>query len=420
MRPPQRLAAQQRVVVQPVLLDLQAERRETRILEPPHIEMPVPGAGPAEERVRRGLHGPLADHHPLAAGGEPGAPGERLQHRGLRLLDLQQQLLAVRGREQADRAEGADAADPHHLEQHVDQPVAPQQQRPVRRQRRDIAGEGQPSVVLVLRQPHRQRRGLAQSRHAIRPRLDQAVTDRLAPQPLRQGLPRASPGAMVGDGLDRVDQVDPLRPRLDRRQRRQPGDLRDVGAGGVARQRPGSVRGKAGLASAQDQAGAQSLEVPFERRRQGLVEIVDVEHRPAFRRGEAAEIGQVTVAAALHHEPGPLCPRQVGGHHRGGAAQERQRRGLHAAVADRQQRSDPAPPLRLQDGDRVGPARRRRPHGMRCAGCVTPKRPPGRTALPARRSGDRRQRAHRRASTAQIAPPSSDSSSGDTVKLGVR
>ena len=39
-------------------------------------------------------------------------------------------------------------------------------------------------------------------------------------------------------------------------------------------------------------------------RRQGLVEIVDVEEDVALRRGEAAEVHQVSVAAGLHAKSG--------------------------------------------------------------------------------------------------------------------
>jgi large subunit ribosomal protein L6 len=44
----------------------------------------------------------------------------------------------------------------------------------------------------------------------------------------------------------------------------------------------------------------------------------------------------MAVARRLHHEPTRRRRCKIGGHHRGGAAQEREGRRAHAPVADRQ------------------------------------------------------------------------------------
>ena len=85
-------------------------------------------------------------------------PGERGQDRLLRLLDLQQQRRPVIGDEQADRAEGADAADPDDFEGHVAQAVALQQDAPVLLQRLSVACKGLARIELTAAQMAHQRR----------------------------------------------------------------------------------------------------------------------------------------------------------------------------------------------------------------------------------------------------------------------
>ena len=54
------------------------------------------------------------------------------------------------------------------------------------------------------------------------------------------------------------------------------------------------------MTSRDDNAGRESLNVPLPRRRQCFIEIVDVEEDVALRRGETAEVHQVSVAARLN------------------------------------------------------------------------------------------------------------------------
>ena len=102
----------------------------------PHIAVLVVAAirRPAEEKVRRGLHDALADHDPLALVGVKARPRIRRQHRGTRLLHLQQQRRVVAASPAGDGAERADAADAHHLERDIGQPVAVQQHAALLRQ----------------------------------------------------------------------------------------------------------------------------------------------------------------------------------------------------------------------------------------------------------------------------------------------
>ena len=59
------------------------------------------------------------------------------------------------------------------------------------------------------------------------------------------------------------------------------------------------------------------------------------------------------------------CFRQIGGHHRGGAAIEGEGRLQHAAIADRQQLGLPARVRGAQDVERIRPVRRSLPQPLR-------------------------------------------------------
>ena len=54
------------------------------------------------------------------------------------------------------------------------------------------------------------------------------------------------------------------------------------------------------LASRDDDAGGEPLDVPLPGPRVGLVEVVEVERQPPLRRAEQAEVRKVRVAAELH------------------------------------------------------------------------------------------------------------------------
>ncbi len=58
------------------------------------------------------------------------------------------------------------------------------------------------------------------------------------------------------------------------------------------------------MAGGDDNAGRQSLDVPLPGSGQRFIEVVDVEENVALRRGEAAEIHQVSVATGLHAKSG--------------------------------------------------------------------------------------------------------------------
>ena len=163
---------------------------------------------------------------------------------------------------------------------------------------------------------------------------------------------------------DRLD-VDPGVPEL---QVRHPGEVPDrLAIRPRHRQidRPSLLGVEAAIAAGHVEARDEPLDVPFERARQGLVEVVDAEHEPPIRRGERAEVREVRVTAELHVEPGPGLVGEVRRHRVRRAAIERERRDQHPPVADRHQLGDAGRRLLLQQLDGIAPIVRRRPFAVR-------------------------------------------------------
>src|SRR5262249_19516212 len=77
------------------------------------------------------------------------------------------------------------------------------------------------------------------------------------------------------------------------------------------------------------------------------------EYDVLLRGRECPEVHQVAVAASLDGNAGARLMLEVLGHHRGSAAQERERTFTHAIVANRYQLRHTATIARGQDGDRI-------------------------------------------------------------------
>ena len=104
------------------------QRGELHVTQLADIEMAALGTEhPAEEQIRRRLHQPLAHHHPLAVVGVDTLTGIGFQHRGVGLLELQEQRIVGDGHHQGHHAQCPDAADADHFDSRVDQLVAIEQ-----------------------------------------------------------------------------------------------------------------------------------------------------------------------------------------------------------------------------------------------------------------------------------------------------
>ena len=151
----------------------------------------------------------------------------------------------------------------------------------------------------------------------------------------------------------------------------------DRGEDGVA----GLLRGEVAVAPGDLKARREALDVPFPGAGKGLVEVVDVEHQAAIGGGEDAEVRQVGIAAELDLEPGLGSLLEVHRHDRRRAAIERERRGEHPPVADRNELGDTALGLVLEHLDRVLPLCRRLPLRLALTRSLLPRRLAGGRAL---------------------------------------
>ena len=167
--------------------------------------------------------------------------------------------------------------------------------------------------------------------------------------------------------LERVEQpghlvdIDPGIPDLEESHRSIVSHLSAIAADSQSRRVTGVAVGEAIVPRGDGEACRQALDVPVERRRERLIEVVDVEDQPPVGRGEHAEIQQVRVTAGLHPDISRGRVREIPCHRRRRAAEVGKRRGGHAPIADRDQIRYPGPGLLLENGDRVGPVLRRCP-----------------------------------------------------------
>ena len=127
------------------------------------------------------------------------------------------------------------------------------------------------------------------------------------------------------------------------------------------------------VAPSDGEACGEPLDVPLERPRKRLVEVVDAEDHPPVRCGEDAEVGQVRVAAQLDVQPGARLFCEVRRHEGGGASVEGERRHEHAAVADGHELLEARLRLVLQQLDGVPPALFRAPFAVNAPSDVRPR-----------------------------------------------
>ena len=274
-------------------------------------------AQPAEEDVARGLHEALTLDDALTGVPVVARAEERLVHRWLGFLDLQEERIAVVSPEQErDPGLRAHAADADDLAREVGQLVAVEKDAPVVLQRAAVfphhaseRRDGLGSLLLVEvveRDDQRRLRDdarvsvddageLREGVHAVaRARLGDEL-----PRPLaRSGIHLA--GYRRAEGLD----VDPRVPDVDVASRREPRHQRAVRPGGLEHAAFAVALRQSAFAPRDRDARHQSLEIPLPRARERLVEIVDVEDQAPLGRAEDAEVRKVGIAAALNVEAG--------------------------------------------------------------------------------------------------------------------
>ena len=90
------------------------------------------------------------------------------------------------------------------------------------------------------------------------------------------------------------------------------------------------------------EARGEALQVPFEWPDRHFVEVIQIEHELPLRRGEPAEIHQMTIAADGHGQAGVVNLAEIVSLQDGGATKKRERRCGHAPVAQWHEVLDPA------------------------------------------------------------------------------
>ncbi len=282
---------------------------------------------------------------------------QHFQHRRLRLLDLQEDRLVVAGHEQADIAVSADRADAHRLEHEISQGIAVEQMAHRRRQHvaigREVGfGVETPGRVRVRRKMENARRLVVDERRARCGEMGEIVVavQTLAARPGDQRRDLVAQRG-VAEFPRLAFEVDPAVPDFERRQIGKTIHALAIGARGRGSQSAALRLRQAQIGGGDRDAGGEPLQVDGEiDAGKRLVEIVDVEENIVLWRGEGAEIHQMAVAASLHLGPDHRLPLQVVRHHRRRAAQISEGIGRHQLRAQRDQRRQAGPVLRLKDG----------------------------------------------------------------------
>jgi hypothetical protein len=167
--------------------------------------------------------------------------------------------------------------------------------------------------------------------------------------------------------LDEAIDIDRIVPDVERAHRRVVAHPLPVGARGSDDGPRGFAFGQPYMAPGQDDAGGQPLEIPLPWRRQGLVEVVDVENDLPLGCGEAAEVRQMRVAAGLDPDSGGGGGGEIRRHHVRRAAIEREGRLHHPAEPDGYQARHPAGVRFVEQVDQVSPIPWRLPLAVRFA-----------------------------------------------------
>ncbi|MCY1516800.1 hypothetical protein D9M68_514540 [compost metagenome] len=371
MRPRQHPAAQRGVAAEDLGIHQFKLGRQLHVAQLAHVEVPPERPlGPAQEQVAGRLHQALALDHaaPLVRRLRP--LEETRHHRARGFLDLQEQRLVMLVDHQQDHAARADAADPDHLEGLVVAREMAQQPAPVGRQRRQVVLErlfqrllgichGQPVVARI------EQRLLATymedgGRRVQDPPAAFHAFGQLGQQRFVGTVGRALDAA--ADALLHIGRTlflqqplegDAVVPGVEHAHLRVGLHPVPVAAHRVAHQVVGGVGGMAQMACGHHEAGAQPLQVPLPRTGAGFVEIIEVEQQRALRRGIAAEVAHMGVAADLHGQARVGRAGEIVRLDDRSAAVEGERRFQHAAVAQRDQAGHAPLAADLEQRDRI-------------------------------------------------------------------
>ena len=193
-------------------------------------------------------------------------------------------------------------------------------------------------VIEDLLDRYEQRR-VGDEAHRWAVRLDEAAerVQVIASQRLTDPLSGLSSGAVVRVVLEPPAQVLRRQPRVPHCEVAGVGEFQRRLAVGARRRFDG--RGTRGRIETELSAGdldarGEPLDIPLDRSRQALIEVVEPKDQRALRGLEHPEVGEMCVAAQLSAKTPARRVSKVRGHHGRGAAEEREGRRGHSAVAD--------------------------------------------------------------------------------------
>ncbi len=292
--------------------------------------MPAGATDPPEEDVARGLHEALAGHDPLPMVAEPALGEVPFEHGALGLLHLEEERIGVVATcEQRDEATRADAPDADHLPRQVDELVLLQEMLAVVLERAtvlteeglDLDGElgrfDADDERWIVDDP----RPAVDDGRELRERLQAVLRPGLRHHGVSVRLRIPARGRGGQDLLGR----DVAIPDVEVAHAGELGHPRPVGLNRRHRRLPSGALREPDRARPDHEARGHPLHVPLPRPGERLVEVVQIEHHPAFRRTEDAEVRQVRVTADLRLDPADRRPGQVVGHHDRRPSVERER-----------------------------------------------------------------------------------------------
>src|SRR5262249_5418173 len=318
------------------------QHADFHILELTDIEVPAFRTHrPAEEEVASRLHKTVPVHYPLAMVGIHAFSSIGLQDRRACFFHLEEEWILFAGQEEHDSAPGADATDADHLDRDIVEFVTVQEPPPVFLHGFPIAGKsrldaGEKFPMTVLAPMIDERRIVFNGRQPANNlrKLGKIVFKHAAMASRLQSLPQTLAGLRVFYRWNQVCDIHARIPHVQDPHLAEFGHALAIRSNAGEHRIPRAVFAKAVVATGDNKACGQALYVPLPGGWQGFVKIVDIEDFPSLRRGEHAEVQQMSVAAGLYAEPGSRRARQVRGHIQRRASIERKRRLHHASVAN--------------------------------------------------------------------------------------
>ncbi len=219
------------------------------------------------------------------------------------------------GHHEHDATDGADAADADHLDGHVHELEAVEEQAPVLRQRLPVSREGvleraRKLLMRVFAWVDRSGVGFSLMVGASPSSVTSSGNSCSSTLRCRALSTRFWPRLRASSSVDRREgllDVDARIPDVEHAHLAVLRHVLSVRPHASERRVASVVFAEAIVAAGEHEARGETLHVPLPRTRQRLVEVVDVEDDAPLRRGEGAEVQQMAVTASLNAQAARGC-----------------------------------------------------------------------------------------------------------------